>query len=34
MEAVECKSFEHQIEDFFDDQLSDEELASFLHQQD
>ena len=31
MEAVECKTFEHQIEDFFDDQLDDGELDSFLH---
>ncbi len=31
MEAVECKTFEHQIDDFFDDQLSDEELETFLH---
>lgn len=31
MEAVECKTFEHQIEDFFDDQLDNGELSSFLH---
>ena len=31
MEAVECKTFEHQIEDFFDDQLDDRELDAFLH---